>query len=1433
MQKFNVKSIITRLAVLLIMGQTFISPISVFADVISQSETTEKIKEEQTQEAIENTEKENNEDDIKPPEKEQAEEVQINENARSKASPVIEEVEKIQEDAAIQKEPSIDELGSLSVGEDGKIYYKGEPLYVGANGEEIPADLNELMKQGVPQTLMMRAGRATGATIQYNGQVSYGGTTVGDFSVNGKQAFCLQHPKPTPPSGTQGSMNPYDNDNIKRIMYYGWTGPANIFGGERDRGIVVTSVVLSKYYNGDVSGTSIPGWAELDNLAQNGALPKHGISLEGANALVNLKVSLVNGKQVSESKTLIADESNYINPAIPAGITLVNETTGSRTTNGTATIYGNQRFHLEADVRYTGNFNSGVKAGVMKAFQPLVIRPADSGLQDIGTWQWYDDPAQVVSFKADFFARLGDVHLIKEDRETVTAQGDATLDGAVYRITDSVGTSRDVTIQNGKATAKNLLIGEITYQEIKAPIGYLLDPTVYRATLDYNSQTGKIEIIRTVKEDVIKGNVDIMKYYSLVEGSAILIPEKGAGFSIYLESNGNLVQTQETNALGHARFNNLPFGSYLVKQTKSPAGTLPVADFKVKVDEHGQTYFYNILNGKFKSPTKLIKVDSETGKNVLVPGTVFKIKDLETGLWVNQTTHNITEFVTDENGEVLLYDELRFGDYELHEIKAPAGYVLNKTPHKFSVNQESQENGMIVVKFANKAQKGKVILNKTGEVATGSKIKDTEYGKQYEFEYSQKPLAGSEFNVIATKDIITGDGTMYHQKGDIAGTATTDENGKLTIGDLHLGSYALVETKAPKGYVLDGKEYPFELTYAGQEVEVTTAEVSVKNVLQDLVIKINKTEESAKWEDGKVVIEEVPSNGKVFGVYSDQDFSYNKNVIVPANSLVGVATTKEGIAGIQQKYPEGKFFVKELDAGNDHVINPNEFKFEFTAQDNNKTLEIGIWGDSVAYGKQNLLKIARNPITNELGKINVKLIKVDDEVSLTEDTPLAGVEYDLILKKDGNKEIVGHYVTDGNGEINVENIPSGDYEFVETKALTDYILDTKPIEFESTPETNGDSIEFRVVNKHMPPTLGTYASGINGQKLFNPRIENVIYDDMDYEFVYAGIDIFLTTILMEKGATPAQDKEVQRKETTIKSTGTKFTTQVGLTIPANTMDGNKDYYFVEIAHRDEERKIEYVKHDDRDDKGQTIRSEVPKIETLFAGLKGEKDFNPKKDNSMVDKVNATNFETNHEFTIVTEYVNPKTLEVVAVDEQQKIFSEQDSIFDVFLNLAANKMKSGDKLVATHRVYYDKEKTILYAEHYDLGNLKQTISFTAPKVVVLPQTGENAGTLAIMGVLIIGLVAVGFAVRSNRLKKEKNKLMEKVALYGFGGEQSIFSEDEDQVECEVATLLVEGIIETGSKIGLENEKAKRLLEKVELAYLVSTTENTVLEPIKQL
>lgn len=1409
--KSMLKKLWVKLTVALMLTQLFVPSITALADGVNiapQESTTQEIKKESVVDEGKNetdsvtvsdvTENKDSED--------KNSQTTVGENQNANDSPIVEKELPVFEVI----EPS---TKLITFNENGTPMLDGEAFY--KNEEQITKeDLVELMKQGGNaqsdgSKVLARSVRAN-VTIEYLGQVTYGYNIVGHFRVNGEDAFCIEHSKPTPPTGTPADDGLIYNDvNLRSALYYGWNGSENIFT-DFAMGYTATSLVVSYYYTGVASGINTPEAQALMNKVASNPVPNPSASF----STINPTVSMVNGQQRTENITLNADSRNVFKLPIPAGMTF-NLVGGGTQTNTTVNIKGGDTFFLTADMRYTNNYATGALQGSMKKWQAVLTKPNDSSLQTLGRGGWFD-PDFTLQFKANFFARLGDVHLIKEDRETITAQGDATLDGAVYRITDSVGTSRDVTIQNGKATAKDLLIGEITYQEIKAPIGYLLDPTVYRATLDYNSQTGKIEITRTVKEDVIKGNVDIMKYYSLVEGSAILIPEKGAGFSIYLESNGNLVQTQETNALGHARFNNLPFGSYLVKQTKSPAGTLPVADFKVKVDEHGQTYFYNILNGKFKSPTKLIKADFETGKNVLVPGTIFKIKDLETGLWVNQTTHNITEFVTNENGEVLLYDELRFGDYELHEIKAPTGYVIDKTPRPFSVNQESQENGMIVVKFANKAQKGKVIVHKTGEVATDSKTTDTDYGKKFDFIYSQKELAGVEFDVVATKDIVTGDGTVRVKQGEVAGTGITDAKGNLIIGDLYLGEYELVEIKAPAGIVLDGKTYLFELTYAGQEVEVTSTEVSVTNVLQDLVIKIHKTEESAKWEDGKVVIEEVPSDGKVFGVFANQDFEYDGKIMVPSKSLVGIATTKAGIAEVQEKYPEGKFFVKEVDAGENHVINPNEFEFEFTAQDNNKTLEIGIWGDSVAYGKQNLLKIARNPITNELAKQSIELLKVDNE---TEDheIPLANVPFELIQTIDGKDVILGEYLTDIDGKINIEGLPVGEYRLQEVKALEGYLQLDEDIPFNVTLEKNGEKIELKAVNKRIPPEIRTKATGINGQKVLDPLKDTKLVDTIFYNHLIPGKEYDVTTKAVDAD-TGEIIVEASGKFTPPTAQGTY---DVHVTVDGSKLVGRNIVFFEYVSRNRKEE----VKHEDIKDLEQTVHFTNPTIRTLATGENGEKVLDPKKETKVKDTVYLDGLVPGQTYTLNGWAVDQANGNPIAGVEKETTFVATDSTMEIVLEFVVD----GKLLAGKSIVFYEKLKTQnqIIVKHEDINDKGQTVRFK--EIRVLPQTGEDTSTLAIMGVLIISLLAVGFVVRRNRMNKEKSDFLEKISLYGFGGEQSIFTEEEDQEKCKVATILAEAIVETGTSVGLTNSRVQRLLKQISFTF---TEEIKDMKPAEQ-
>lgn len=1259
------------------------------------------------------------------------------ESQNSNDSPELEELlkNKLEQDATNQS-------NVITFGSDGVPLFNGKAFY--KNEEQIKnEDLQDLMKKGgnvesdrvTVRSSMTRAG----VKIEYLGQIKYGYNVVGHFRVNGEEAFCIEHSKPTPPTGTPAEEVPYNNENIAKTLYYGWNGSENIFTNFAE-GYTATSLVLSYFYTGVSSGLNTPEGQALLNKVNSSTLPDPSASF----STTTPSVSIVDGEQRTENIKLNGDSRNIFKLPVPAGVTyhLVG---GGAITNGTAEIRGGDTFYLTADMKYTSEFASGAMAGTMKKYQPILTKPADGNLQTLGRSGWLD-PQKTISFTASFYARLGDVNLVKEDSETrTTPQGDASLNGAVYRITDSVGTVKDVTIENNKATAKDLLIGEVTIQEIKAPIGYQLDPTIYTATLDYNATTGKIEVTRTVKENVIKGNVMIMKFFAVNEGSSMLKPEKGAGFSISLKSTGEVKQVQITGEDGIINFKDLPYGTYVVKQTMAPEGSLKVADFEVEVTEQGKTYTYSILNDKFMSPLRITKVDADTGKNVLVPKAVFNLFNVDTGLQVSQTTHNITDFVTDETGEVLLYDKLPFGNYKLVEKQAPEGYVLNQEPLFFKVSEENQNEGVITIKFADKAQKGKVELHKTGDVATDSKSKDTDFGKLYEFVYSQKGLAGAEFDVKAAEDIVTGDGTVRVRKGEIAGHGVTNAKGDLVVGDLYLGKYVAVETKAPAGMVLDGKEIPFELTYAGQNVEITSTSVKAENKLQDLVIKIHKTDEKViKWENGQPITEQVPSDGKVFGVFTNQQFGYNEKVIVPSGALVGLATTKEGIAAVQEKYPEGKFYVKELDAGKNHVINPNKFAFEFTAKDNNKTLEIGIWGDSVAYGKQNLLKIARNPITNELAKQDVELVKVDNETEATE-IPLVNVPFKLLqVISDGKEEVIGEYKTDETGKINVNGLPVGEYKFTEVNPLEGYLPLGEDISFSVTLDGNGKKIVLKAINKRIKPELRTKATGINGQKVVDPLkeielIDTITYKNLipgkEYEVITKAVDVITGEVIVSSTSNYTPQTANGTYDVHVKVDGSKL--------------AGRSIVFYEYFNRKVGEEVkEEAKHEDKNDKDQTVRFTEPTIHTMATGENGKHEVAPNKDVKIKDTVYLDGLVPGQTYTVDGWAVDQATGKEIAGVKNAKTFVATDSKMTIELEFTVN----GSQLQGRSIVFYEKLSTQdqVIARHENINDKDQTIRI----LKALPQTGEQIGNgLIILGVSLIVLGSVFIYFRKKGTKKE--------------------------------------------------------------------------------
>lgn len=256
--------------------------------------------------------------------------------------------------------------------------------------------------------------------------------------------------------------------------------------------------------------------------------------------------------------------------------------------------------------------------------------------------QYVKPQAQTVTIKANETATVSFANVLKKwtatitkrDSSTGTAQGDASLAGAVYGVyrgNDLI--DQYTTNSDGQFTTKEYICSDNwSIREISPSNGYLIDSTVYPVGAEpgnYSLEHNKIEI--TVKEQIIKGKVQIHKQYEILNGSPA--DESGAEFQVYLKSAGSYAAAKEaerdtitTNAAGYATTKDMPCGTYIVHQSKGGAGRETVDDFEVVVAENGKTYSYELLNELKNSQLKIIKT-SENGKVEGISFRVTRLKD--------------------------------------------------------------------------------------------------------------------------------------------------------------------------------------------------------------------------------------------------------------------------------------------------------------------------------------------------------------------------------------------------------------------------------------------------------------------------------------------------------------------------------------------------------------------------------------------------------------------------------------------------------------------------------------------------------------------------------------------------------------------------------------------------------------------------------------
>lgn len=708
------------------------------------------------------------------------------------------------------------------------------------------------------------------------------------------------------------------------------------------------------------------------------------------------------------------------------------------------------------------------------------------------------------------------VEVIKQDSETTSAQGDGTLAGAVYGLYKD-GELVDIytTDENGYFKTKEYVCGNYTIQEISPSEGYLLDTTVHSLGAEPGKYTIESNLISmTVTEDVVKGNIAIIKHSD--DGSTqIETPEVGAEFEVYLKSSGSYANAVETerdyltcDENGFAQTKDMPYGIYTVHQTKGWEGTEFIADFDVNISKNGQTYRYLINNAKFESYIKIVKVDSETGKTIPYEGAGFEIYDSNgqkiSMTFAYPTPTTIDTFYTNSEGYLITPEVLPYDEYSLVEVQAPYGYALDKTPVAFSVSSENaeEENSLTIVKVEkqNTAQKGKISVHKTGDiftsVTTASSAYKNENGEMivnpttYTPVFADGDLSGTVFQVIAVEDIVTLDGTVRANVGDVVAEITTDENGYAETEPLYLGKYEVREIKAPYGYVLNNEPKDVELTYAGQEFEVRdTVNTAFENEYQGVRISLSKVMENDELFGiyGKDYYTSVR-----FGLFASENITAADGTVIPADGLLSEVSLDENMtAKFDVQIPFGRYYVQEIATDEHYILNGEKYlvNFEYMGHDI-RTVDIDC-GQFV-----NLLKRGR-----------IEGHKVDDKSEPLENAVFGLFTADCV--KFSRDTAIMTAVSDENGYFEFDEIPYGEYIVREIEAPTGYILSG-----ESYPVTvceDGETITIRTVNK--PITVEVSKVDVYGEELIGAdmQLENADGEIID-EWISDGTNHIVTEL---------------------------------------------------------------------------------------------------------------------------------------------------------------------------------------------------------------------------------------------------------------------------------------------------------------------------------
>ena len=1053
------------------------------------------------------------------------------------------------------------------------------------------------------------------------------------------------------------------------------------------------------------------------------ALPYGTISIQEIQApegyLVNDEMFV---KQITPGNTVGVSTYNYPTiPETPQKIQIelekVDAETGEGKAQGSGTLAGAEYEVRDAENRVVDTMVTDTNGHAVSKELPLGIYTVkeskasigyliDSKTYTVDASNPKDTTSRVIKYGVKSFEtpQKLQIELEKVDSETGegAAQGAGTLAGAEYEILDLDSKVVDtlVTDAAGHAVSKELPLGVYKVREAAATNGYLVDQDVYTVagSRPKDGVTSVFKYKASSGEDIIRGDVEIIKFYENIdEDNDTLEGIKDVEFTFTSKTTGKVVKKIVTNKDGFATTassdqprGSLVFDTYIVTETKYPAGVKPIEPFEVTISEEGVT-----LKGIYKedrlivSPVAVVKKDKTTGSIIPAANTEFRLLD-EYKKSVTMTTHypetTVYEtFKTNGKGQFSFPEKLKYGTYYLEEIQAPDGYLKGGLL-EFKVTDGATWENPLVIEYYDEPVMGKIQIEKA----------DAETGDL---------LNGAEFDLIAAEDIITPDGTIRLKKGDVADHVIT-EDGVAESKELYLGSYEIRETKQPQGYVLSDEVYSVTLEYKDQATPVVVQSVNVTN--SPVKVRIIKVDA----ESGKVL------PGVEFKIWNKAMAEDGIDPGMAADMLY--KTDEKGFIELGYLSP-GTYCVQETKSIYGYALDDTVHEFTVSEDgriDGKEVGEIRITNTPVEIGTKALDKVDGDQIITNMEKETLI-----DTVSYSGLIP--GKEYTVngvLMVKSTGKPLM-----DDGREVTAEltfiaEKAEGEVELAFTfnasalagekiVAFESVLYEGKEIAAHADIEDEDQTVEV------VPIKIGTQVKDkVDNDQTISAMPEMTIIDTVEYSRLHVGWNYTIKGILMDKstGKPLLVDGKEVTTETGFTAEAENGTVDVEFAFDASDFANQELVVFEELYYKDEL----IAEHKDIDDKGQTVEVVPVEIGTKASDMiDGDKQICADEDVTLIDTVSYKNLVPGRTYTVSGILMDKSTGEPLLVGGKmvttEKTFTAERPEGEIELSFTFDASAlAGKTIVVFEKLLYEGREI---AAHEDIEDAGQSVEVVPPEI----------------------------------------------------------------------------------------------------------------------